>query len=656
MSVPLTEIKGVADHLAAKLNTLSIYSAEELLDFFPKQYVDLSASLPLEEATDGSFCLFDGVVVEKALPRSKNKLSITNVTVKSGSMFVRLVWFNQRYVSKLLEIGKSYTFFGKIKMRDFSFEMANPKFCKTEQHERFSGVCPIYPTKGIIPQGTMRNIIKASLAFCPKSIISAQTEQKYRLISLKQAYETIHSPTSTDVKEARTRIAIEKLTERIAAFSYAKEQGKHIKNRQYSPTQDYDKMLCNLPYSPTSSQWSAVEKIVDKLQKPECMNVVLCGDVGSGKTLVAAMACYYVIRSGYQAAIAAPTEILARQHYAFFEKAFFDTGIRTALLTGSSSAVDKKKIYAGVKSGDIDIVIGTHAVFSDKLSFNKFGLAVVDEQHRFGVAQRNSLVEKGICADVLTLSATPIPRTMYVAAYGEADFVTVERRVRGNIKTSVVPPHKREAMLKYLAEQCRVTKAYVIAPRIFDSEGVERESCEDIYKELSQYIPTEDIGLMHGKLKSEEKSTVMEKFKNGEYRVLVATTVVEVGVDVPDATIMVIVDADRFGLAALHQLRGRVGRNGQQSYCFLVSDKPCERLSVLARSDDGFEIAEEDFASRGGGELFGLEQSGSGSLKYVTAKTLKIASECAKSVDKTLYFDKLAEIAREFSLAEVTLG
>jgi len=655
MGTPLSAIKGVGEALEAKLKTLSITDAENLLDFFPKQYVDLSVSVPLKEAEDGSYCIFDGIICGKSYPRKKGSLQIFNAEAKCSELFVKFVWFNQNYVSKKLEIGREYTFFGKVKIKNFSYEMANPHFCDKSEQNKFSGICPIYPTKGLIAQGTLRNIIKDCLKFCSESIILPEIEQKYGLISLEQAYRQIHFPDTKEVKDALKRVALEKLTERISAFLYAKKFKSNLKNRKYSIDANFDELLKNLPFSPTESQISAIEKIVKKLKSATKMNVVLCGDVGSGKTLVAAMACFFAVKNGFQAAIAAPTEILARQHFAFFTKAFNGCGIEIALLTGNTTAAEKKKIYHSASDGTVDIVIGTHAVFSDKLMFKNLALAIADEQHRFGVAQRNSLVEKGDGADVLTLSATPIPRTMYIAAYGEADFITIDRRIKGNIKTSVVPENKRSDMFRYLAERCKDTKAYVIAPKIFDSEGMERESCEDLFKELSKYMPKEKIGLLHGKMKSEEKNLVMDKFRNGDYRVLVSTTVVEVGVDVPDATIMIITDADRFGLATLHQLRGRIGRNGEKSYCFLTG-KDCERLSVLVQNDDGFKIAEEDFVMRGGGEMFGLEQAGQGSLKYVTSTVLKIASESAAAVDFGKFGYRIARIAREFSLSDVTLG
>lgn len=303
------------------------------------------------------------------------------------------------------------------------------------------------------------------------------------------------------------------------------------------------------------------------------------------------------------------------------------------------------------------MLIGTHAVFSEKLNFKSLSFAVADEQHRFGVAQRNSLIKKGEVTDVLTLSATPIPRTMLLAAYGEASFITVDKRTHGNIKTKLVPKTKRADMFRYLGNECeRGAKIYVIAPAIFDAEGIERENCEELFNEAAQYIPRERIGILHGKLKPKEKAEAMEKFRSGETPVLIATLVVEVGVDVPDASIIVITDADRFGLASLHQLRGRVGRDGSSSYCFLLADSDCERLKMLTENEDGFKIAEADFDLRGGGEIFGLEQSGGGSLKYVDSKTLKIAKEAAYAVDLDRFQFKLVHLKNSFSLSDVTFG
>lgn len=651
----LIKIKGVGDTVKKKLFALGVYSVEDLLDRVPRQYVDLSLSVPLTDATDGSFCLFDGVVTDKSGVRKKGKLTVFSADVISGRLPVKLVWFNHSFVDKILNIGEEYTFFGKAKIRDYRFVLTNPKFEKKAEKTKFEGICPIYATKGTIGQGTYHNIVMEALSLCPESLVSSFIEEKYDLPTLADAYKAVHDPVSLNNGPALRRIYLERLTERIAAFRLAKQNSAKFQKNAYNNDVDFSVVLSNLPFELSPSQREATKRIFHLMKSRERMNSVLCGDVGSGKTVVAALAVYLAIASGHQAAVVAPTELLAKQHSVFFERFLSGTGKRVAYLVGSTPASEKRKIYEAAAVGNIDLIVGTHAVFSDKLVFADLALAVADEQHRFGVAQRNSLIEKGR-TDILTLSATPIPRTMCLAAYGEAEFITIDRRVKGNIKTSIVPKAKREDMFRYLADGVGAgDKVYLVAPRISDAEGIERENCTELYEETCRYIDKGKVGLMHGKLKQEEKDAVMEDFRTGAIRALVATTVVEVGVDVPDASIIVITDADRFGLAALHQLRGRVGRNGQKSYCFLCAAEESERLQVLTESDDGFAIAERDFDMRGGGEIFGLEQSGAGSLK-LDAKLLKMAKEASDYVDYDRHFDLLNALSGEFSLTDVTLG
>ena len=655
-SATLRDLRGVGEAVERKLNSIGIYNVGQVLDCLPRQYIDLSLSVPLEGAEDGSFCLFDAVITDKTLPRKKGNLSIFTASARCGAQFVKLTWFNHNFVHKTLLEGETYTFFGKLKIRDYQLEFNNPHFEKKTENSRFCGICPIYATKGAMGQAAFSKIAEDALRFVPDSIISSEMEGKLGVMSLKEAYFALHKPTEKNNVAAARRVALEKLTERIAAFKLAKKSAERDKNRRYKSYVNFEKILKNAGFDLTESQKAAVDRIFSLMRGRTRMNAVLCGDVGSGKTVVAVLAAFLAVTSGYQAAIVAPTELLAAQHARFFGKVFEDTGVRCVLLTGATPSAEKKHIRSLASAGEADIVIGTHAVFSDKLVFANLGLAVADEQHRFGVAQRNSLFEKGSYCDVLTLSATPIPRTMCLAAYGEAEFITIERRTKGNIRTSIVPQRKRADMFKYLADRCAFgAKIYLIAPRIADAEGIERETCESLYKETARYIPSEKIGLMHGKMKQNEKDSVMERFRDGEIRVLVATTVVEVGVDVPDATIMVITDADKLGLAALHQLRGRVGRNGDISYCFLLADGEIERLKTLTSSDDGFFIAEEDFNRRGGGEIFGLMQSGKSSL-HVDSRLLKQAKIASDGVDTERWGERLSLLSAEFSLNDVTMG
>lgn len=654
--VGIREIRGVGEAVEKKLSALGIKTSQDILDRLPVQYVDMSVSVPIEEAMDGSFCLFDAVITEKHIPRRKGKFSVFSAVGKCGNLFVRLVWFNHSFASKRINVGEAYTFFGKMRVREFNCEFNNPLFERKGEATAFKGVYPVYATKGVIGQGVFRKLAEDALNYIPESIISEEIEIKYQLMSLKDAYISAHKPTVKDNREAVKRIALEKLTERIAAFRLAKKNSATVEKHRYAIGVSYGEIMKNAGFELTPSQNAALKKITALMKSKEPMNAVLCGDVGSGKTVVAALAAFFAVRNGYQAAIAAPTEILAEQHFKFFMKLFKGAGINVSLLLGSTPAAEKKIIYGAAKSGDAHLVVGTHAVFSDRLEFKNLSLAVADEQHRFGVAQRNSLIEKGVGCDVLTLSATPIPRTMCLAAYGEAEFITIDRRSYGNIKTSIVPPKKRVDMMKYLAKRIEEgVKVYVVAPRISDAEGIENENCEELIKELSKYLPEERIGLLHGKMRQEAKNSAMEKFRDGITPVLVATTVVEVGVDVPDASIIVVTDADKFGLATLHQLRGRVGRDGRQSYCFLCGEE-CDRLKILVNSNDGFKIAEEDFSMRGGGEIFGLEQSGGSTLKYIDAKALFVAKDAAETVDTEKFSERLKPLADEFSLSKVTFG
>ncbi|MBR1748097.1 MAG: ATP-dependent DNA helicase RecG [Clostridia bacterium] len=655
MKYPLTSIKGVGEVIEKKLRSLGVTDVESLLTFLPKQYVDMNISVPLSEISDGAFCLFDATIEKCGYPRRKGNLTVFTAEAVSGGAPVKLVWFNHKYVHKVLSVGEEYTFFGKAKFWRDSYEFNNPFFEKKAFETKFSGITPIYPTKGVLGQGTLRNIIAEALKFPTDSLLSQKTEEKLGVMSLHSAFESIHRPTQKDNSAAHRRVLLERLTERIAAFSYAKKNTNNQKNQHYSDRVDLRPLVNNFGFSFTPSQTAAVERIFALMRGREKMNVVLCGDVGSGKTAVAVAAAYLAVKSGHQAAIVAPTELLAAQHAESIKNALSGTGVDFCYLTGSSSAAEKREVYQRVASGEIGLVIGTHAVFSDKLRFKDLALAVCDEQHRFGVAQRNSLVEKGSSCDVLTLSATPIPRTVYLAAYGEAEFIPLSRRTTGNIKTSIVPKSKRADMFRYIADVCNAGgKVYLIAPRISDAEGIERENCEDLYEETCRYLDESKVGLMHGRLPQEKKDSVMRAFRDGEKNALVATTVVEVGVDVPDASVIVITDADRLGLAALHQLRGRVGRRGQQSYCFLCGEGT-DRLKDLVACDDGFELAERDFDRRGGGEIFGLSQSGSDDLK-IDARLLATAKAAASDVDVSAHRDRLIALAQIYSLSDVTFG
>ena len=441
--------------------------------------------------------------------------------------------------------------------------------------------------------------------------------KKYNLTPLSEAYFKVHCPeTSDDVKSGSERIALEEYFLLISAFKVIKGGRDDVRLRRYSVAEEAVKsFISRFPFEFTEGQKSAVKNIFSAVRSPHKMNMLLQGDVGSGKTAVALVGIYMGVKSGFQAAMIAPTEVLARQNAALLERYFPEYNVKT--LTGSTPAAEKKEIKKGLSSGEVDIVCGTHAVIQNDVIFKNLAFVVCDEQHRFGVAQRSSLVEKGEGCDVLVMSATPIPRTLSLIFYGDLDVTTIKDkpRSRQDISTSIIPERKYGDMLKYVSEQARQgNQTYFVCPKIEgDDEGTVM-SVTELYDELKQKMPSVRLALLHGKMKDKEKNAVMSAFKAKEYDCLVSTTVIEVGVDVPDATTMIIYNAERFGLSQLHQLRGRVGRGDKKSYCFLLmgtdSEEARERLSVIKNCADGFEIAEADLKMRGGGDFMGTRQSG----------------------------------------------
>lgn len=652
----LCEVKGVGKKTEYKLRKLGIFSVRDLLFTFPRRYLDLSHCVPVGEAGIGEYCLFEGVVTEKSPPLIRGRLRIFKAVCDAGGVSVKLVWFNARYVSKTLEVGEEYRFFGKFGEYNGEPEFHNPRF-KKAVGARPSGILAIYPTKALLPQGNYRKLVTEALPSCPESIIPHDIRKKYGVGDLKEAVKRLHFPESEKDFEFAERIRLELLVERISAFRIAKNLQKIEKRNRYDAEPDYGKIFKNLSYTLSSSQSEALAEIEKTMRRDEQMRVILCGDVGSGKTVVAMSAGFFAIENGYQAVIAAPTEILARQHFSFLQTLLKDTGVTCGLLTGSMTAAEKRSVYEGCGNGGIKFLVGTHSLFNEKLKFARLGLAVSDEQHRFGVAQRNSLDEKGYICDILTLSATPIPRSMALKAYGVTEFITIERHSEFNVKTRVVTGDKRQKMWEYLAKASeRGEKTFIVTPNISDSEGIETETCTALAEELKNYIDEGKLAVLHGRMNAESKGAIMEKFRSGEIGTLVATTVIEVGIDVPDASNMVITDADRFGLATLHQLRGRVGRDGSEAYCFLCTDKPDNRrLRVLTECDDGFKIAEKDFDFRGGGEIFGLRQSGGSALSRVTVEDLNLARKIVDDLDINELAPILESDVSAFRLGEVTL-
>lgn len=655
----LSKIYGVGDKTLVALNKLNIFSIKDLIFSLPKTYLDLSLVTPIECAMDGSYCLVDLVIVDTKKPVSRGRLQLFKATAKNGEICVNLVWYNQNYVAKKLEKDKVYTFYGKLKIRDYCLEFNNPYFEEKGESSKLVGIQPIYYTKGLINQRTYWNIVKEALKISSvSSIIPQNIENKYHLITLNEAFKIVHTPLNSDVKLGKDRIILENLVRRIAGFRLAKEQNCTLEKYVFTKKFDIEKYNKILPFRLNKSQIDTTKNLADIMISDRPLNAILCGDVGSGKTIIAMLLALFTKENGYQASFIAPTEILAKQHYNKLMKLCERYDVSIAYLSSNTKAQERREVLANLESGAIDIVIGTHSLLSDKVNFNKLAFVVIDEQHRFGVGQRTSLIDKGKNAGVLTLSATPIPRSLQLISYGDIEYFTIAKRFENRTITAIVRPEKRLDMWKYLYDEC-ITKngqAFIVAPKIIDQEGIEKESVEELSKELVKIFPSNKIRALHGKLKSEEKQNIIDEFSQNKVSILIATTVVEVGIDVPNANYMVIMDADNFGLAALHQLRGRVGRGGEKAYCFLYTAKePDEGLIMLTKTSDGKEIAEKDFDMRGSGDILGLSQSGAGSLQGLTIKNLTLAKEIVEHIDLYPLRDELKKEISIFSLCDVSI-
>ncbi|NCA92021.1 DEAD/DEAH box helicase [bacterium] len=508
-SIKLTDIKGVGKVIEAKLNSLDIFNPRELITRLPRSYIDLDKVTPLGSALDGDYCLLDINIISKSKPYKGKIRSIFRAEGKCEDFLVKLNWFNSSYPSKTLEIGEIYTFYGKVKINGFVVELNNPAFEKKGEITKFTGILPIYITKGLIPQGTYRALIKNALPLCTfESVIPISVEQKYKLKSLSEAYQNLHFPKVVELQNYKERVALEKIVRRLGAFSLAREI-KGEKKNNYRET-DISPLIKVLDFELNSSQKEAFISIKKTLLGAKNLNAILCGDVGSGKTIVAIFACFFAIKNGFQAAFMAPTEILAKQHYDKICALFVPLNLKVKLLTGSTSSALRTEIIEGLKNGSIDIIVGTHSLLSDDVKFRKLGIVIADEQHRFGVAQRTKLIKKAQSCDLLTLSATPIPRSMQLIAYGEVEVINIERRFLGNVFTKLVTKEKRTDMWEYIAAYCQKGgQAFVVAPQIYDSEGIEKSNVIALQKEISASAKGIKTAALHGKLKPEVKEKII---------------------------------------------------------------------------------------------------------------------------------------------------
>ena len=653
----ITELKGIGEKYAQLLGRLSVYTVEDLVGLYPRDYelyqepAFISTLSPDYENTN---VVIDGVVSKKIDVYHTGKLAVisTFINDENGDR-IKCTWFNMPFLKSSLKLGMRYIFRGRVVIKNGIKIIEQPQMYTRSQYSKIEGTMqPIYPlTKGLSNK-TVANAVHQALekfdAGLEKEYIPGYVRQKNELAEHNYAVVNIHFPKSMeDYIQARKRLAFEEFFLFVLAVRSLRNSNERIPNgyiiQNDSRTDDF---IEKLPFSLTNGQKSAWTEVKKNMSGKGLMSRLIQGDVGSGKTIIAVLALMNTAYAGYQAAMMVPTEVLAKQQYDSITKMFNNMGVElnVSLLVGSMTAAAKRKVYEDIENGSTDIVIGTHAVIQEKVIFKNLALVITDEQHRFGVNQRRDLSDKGNNPHILVMSATPIPRTLAIIVYGDLDISVIDElpAERLPIKNCVVDESYRPNAYKFIENQVHAGRqAYVICPMVEDSENIEAENVIDYAKKLSGELPDDiKVEYLHGKMKASQKNEIMEKFSKNEINVLVSTTVIEVGVNVPNATVMMVENAERFGLAQLHQLRGRVGRGGFQSYCIFVSGnkskKTKDRLEILNKTNDGFKIAEEDLKLRGPGDFFGVRQSGDFDFGiadiYTDAKVLKSASEAAGEV------------------------
>ena len=629
MLAELKDVKGVGPRALTLLNKININTIDDLVTHYPFRYEILKRD-NLQEIGDGEKIIIDGKVESvPMLMRFKAGLNKMNFRFATNSGVVGVSIFNRAFLKNQLAVGTGVTVIGKL---DKTKNVITASEIKMGLLTGDTKIEPVYHCTSGLTNKNLSSYINMALLFYGKDIddnIPVEYQEKYNFLNKKTALNVIHNPSTNEkLKEVIVRLKYEELFEFMFKINYLKEQNKK-KNNGLNREIDRDKInkfIKTIPFKLTGDQNSAVDEILKDLEEPHRMNRLLQGDVGSGKTIVSFIAMYANYLSGYQSALMAPTEILAAQHYQNLIEFFKDTGINIELLTGSTNKKSKTQIYEKLKNGEIDMVVGTHALIQDDVEYNNLGLVITDEQHRFGVNQRANLQNKGVKPDILYMSATPIPRTYALTIYGDMDVSTIKERPKGRqkIDTYVKRNDEIKDVLEMMYEELKQKhQVYVIAPLIEEGENSgDLNTVNELKSKMKEAFGAHyNIDIVHGKMANQAKDAIMEKFKNNEVNILISTTVVEVGVDVPNATMMVIFDADRFGLSTLHQLRGRVGRGTSKSKCVLISDSDAERLKIMEHEDDGFIISEEDFKLRGHGDLFGTKQSGDMAFKIANVRS-----------------------------------